>query len=121
MLNILYQYVAYFVNKYWNNPNYVPHPIHRNKYFVTYEFEGKPYNILVCKKRGPAKITSIYGNKEYEDSENVYDEIKKYLGPNYDFHGIKYTPKCLGYYSLTFYFSDDTEQTFVDDQVINLL
>lgn len=79
MLNILYQYVAYFVNKYWNNPNYVPHPIHRNKYFVTYEFEGKPYNILVSKKRGPAKITSIYGNKEYEDSENVYDEIKNIL------------------------------------------
>ena len=121
MLNIIYQYAYYYFTKFWTkHNNHIQHPTLKNKYFVTYEFEGKPYNILVSKKKGPPKITSIYGNQEYEDPVNVYDEIRKYLGPNFDFHNIKYTPKCLGYYALTFHFSDDTEQTFIDDDVINL-
>lgn len=120
MINVLYQYVTYFFNRYWFNPSYVPHPIHRNKYFVTYEFEGKPYNILISKKRGPAKIIGIFGNQEYEKPKNVYEDIKKFLGPNFDFHDIKYTPKCLGYYCLTFCFSDDSEKTFIDNDVITL-
>jgi hypothetical protein len=120
MLNVIYQYAFYYFNKFWSKQNYIPHPLHRNKYFVTYEFEGKPYNILVSKTRGPPKITSIYGNKEFEDSVDVYDEIKKYLGPNFDFHNIKYTPRCLGYFSLTFHLSDDSEQVFYEDDVIVL-
>lgn len=120
MISILYQYAYYYFNKIWSKQTTIPHPIHRHKYFVTYEFEGKPYNLLVSKKRGPPTITSIYGNQEYEDSVDVYEDIKKFLGPNFDFHNIKYTPKCLGYYSLTFYFSDDTEKIFYDDENIKL-
>lgn len=103
-----------------------PHPTRRDKYFVTYKFEGKPYNILVSKKRGPIHISAIRGYKVRVDDTrgtgewvDAYQDVQRYLGPNHDFHGIEYTPRCFGYRAITFYFSDDTDRTFeIDDQIV---
>lgn len=120
MFNIIYEYITHFITKVWFKTQYNPHPTKKNKYFITYEFEGKSYNMLISKKKGPPKIIAIYGNLEYEEPVNVYNDIKKFLGPNFDFHNIEYTPKCLGYYTLTFHFSDDTEKTFIDNDTIDI-
>lgn len=123
MFGIVYQYIYHFVNLWWSNGScgYVPHPTQKYKYFVTYEFEGKPYRMLIAKKRGPPHVVSIRGQRlGDDDAVDVYADIKSYLGPNMDFHGIEYTPNCLGYTRLVFCFSDDSEREFTDNNVIQL-
>lgn len=115
MLQVLYNYVIQMVSRYFSQ-SHLPHPKHKNKYFITYNFEGKPYNILISKKRGPHKIVAIYG----DDGEDVFEHVHQFMGPNFDFHNIDYTPSCLGYSSLTFQFMDDSEKIFKDDEIIQL-
>lgn len=120
MLNILYNYFYYYVSNYFKS-ELRPHPKKKNQYFITYDFEGKTYNLLVSKKRGPNKIISVCGKKETNSEfNNIYDIMIQYLGPNHDFHGIKYTPSCLGMHTIIFKFMDDSEKVFVGEQVITL-
>lgn len=115
MFQILYNYIIEVASRYFYQTAHLQHPKHRNRYFITYNFEGKPYNILISKKRGPHKIASIYG-----DGKDVFHHVQQFMGPNFDFHNVKYTPSCLGYKSLTFQYMDDTEKTFKDDEIIEL-
>lgn len=120
MLKLFYNYIIYCSSLFFKS-NHLQHPKHKNKYFITYNFEGKNYNLLVSKRRGPNNIISIYGCKtEQDEPRDIYDEIVQYLGPNFDFHNIKYTPQCLGYYKITCYFMNDTEKSWTKDEIINL-
>lgn len=121
MLQILYNYVIQVVSRYFAQ-THLPHPKYKNKYFITYKFEGKPYNILISKKRGPHKIVAIYGKKytDDEEEEDVFEYVQQFMGPSFDFHNINYTPSCLGYYSLTFQYIDDSEKIFKEDEIIEL-
>lgn len=118
ILNITYNYIVYMISSLFTSYSnfHLPHPKYKNKYFVTYHFEGKPYNLLVSKKRGPAKIVDVLTCY----SESVIDNVKMYMGPNYDFHNINYTPHCMGYSTLKFIYDDDTVKFFSDDMVIQL-
>lgn len=118
MLNIIYNYIQYYASILFKK-EYTKHPKFKNKYFITYNFEGKNYDLLVSKRKGPHKIISIYGNKENEPPRDVYDYVARFMGPNLDFHNIEYTPNCLNLERLTFYFLDE-QKTFHGDQIIKL-
>ncbi len=119
MFNFIYNYIYYYASSLLKS-THPPHPKFKNKYFITYNFEGQNYNLLVSKRKGPHKIVSIYGNKENEPPRDVYDYVKQFMGPNMDFHNIDYTPSCLGLDTITFHFINDTEKTFVKSEIIKL-
>lgn len=105
-------------------PSFRPHPTYPHRYVITYRLHGNPYSMIVSKRRGPVDITAVYGYQYPCNGEegfvDAYEDIRRYLGPNHDFHGIDYTPRCLGYRSLAFYLSDDTECIFSEDDVIRI-
>ncbi len=120
MFTILYNYIYYYASTLFKS-NLVAHPKLKHKYFITYDFEGKKYNLLVSKRRGPHNIICVQGTKENGGEEtDVSDYITQFMGPNLDFHNINYTPSCLGLHTITFYFMNDTTKTFVDNEIIRL-
>jgi len=73
------------------------------------------YTVRFLKKRGPSKIHSIKNS----EGEDVTLEIKKYMGPCYNFHGIPTTPKDLGYRELTIEYIDDTTTIVEENTLLN--
>lgn len=121
MFKLFYNYIYYYSSLLFK-PTHIPHPKHKNKYFITYNFEGKNYNLLVSKKKGPNRIVSIHGYKDVETEEplEIFEHIQQFLGPNMDFHNINYTPQCLGYYKIVCTYLDDTTKTWINDEIIEL-
>ena len=119
MFNIIYNYMYYYASMLFK-PIHTKHPTLKNKYFITYNFEGKNYNLLVSKQKGPHKIISIYGNKSDESPCDIYDYVLQFMGPNMDFHNIEYTPNCIGLDRITFDILDKEQKTFEKNQVIKL-
>ena len=72
--------------------------------------------MLVRPKRGPCKIEKIL------DHENIIvtDSILEYLGPNYNWHNIQFTPSFFNKESLTFYFIDNRSITFNKEDPMNI-
>jgi len=83
----------------------------KNVYEVSYQIKGKSYKMIVTPDKGPAKILQISNDSEID----VTNRVLPYLGPNYNWHGTKLTPKFFGYTSLTFELYDGGEKTFTDD------
>lgn len=121
MFKLFYNYIYYYSSLLFK-PTHIPHPKHKNKYFITYNFEGKNYNLLISKKKGPNRIVSIHGYKDAETEEplEIFEHIQQFLGPNMDFHNINYTPHCLGYYKIVCTYLDDTTKTWINDEIIDL-
>jgi hypothetical protein len=69
--------------------------IHKKYYDVTYRLpDGNSYVLKIKRsKRGPNRRNV----KLYNKGLDITKTLKKYLGPNNDFHGLKYTPSVLGY------------------------
>lgn len=89
-------------------------------YELTYVVNGSLYKMLIVPKRGPKPIIMVYN----ENEEDVTDEVLTYMGPQYDWHHSKISPKFFGYQSLTFELADGTEHTYdgtshVDHEKIN--
>ena len=82
--------------------------IDRKTYEVTYVVDGKMYKMLVKPKRGPAPILQVSD----DDENDVTDQILPYMGPQYDWHGHKFTPEFFGHKSLTFELMDGSEHTY---------
>lgn len=125
MISLIYQYISHFVALWLraDQYGYAPHPTRRNNYFIKYEFEGKPYRLLITKKKGPPTVVSIHGLRTGDaDGEmtDVYDEIRMYMGPNADFHNVQYSCACLGFQRLVFGMSDDKEHEFTGNDIIRL-
>jgi hypothetical protein len=74
----------------------------------------KKYLFSISPLRGPPPVLMISTN-EFDD---VTYEILSYLGPQYDWHGSKYSPNKLGYEKLNFELSNGTQVTFEKDEII---
>jgi hypothetical protein len=58
-----------------------------------------------------------------ETDKDITQEIKRFMGFNYDFHNIELTPKDLGYNKLVFYINDSEEEKeyiFENDEIIKI-
>lgn len=83
---------------------------------IPYEFRDRNYCFLLKIARGIVPLKSIRDDND----QDVTDQVTPYLGPNLDFHGVKLTPKDLGWNSLTFVtLRDEQEYRFEADQTIN--
>lgn len=89
--------------------------IDKNNYELKYVINGKLYKNRFKIKRGPKPILQIID----DNLEDVTDIIIPYLGPNYNWHGNKMSPKILGYNSLVFELSDGSEEVYKDYDFIS--
>jgi len=88
--------------------------IDKNNYSLTYVINGNLYKHRVRIKRGPRPLLQIID----DNSNDVTEVIIPYLGPEYNWHGNKLTPKVLGYKSLAFELSDGTEKICEESQIL---
>ena len=95
--------------------NTVPERLTKDLYYIRYFHEGKYYRIIFPIKR----------YNETNIVKTVDKELKEYLGPNNDFHGIKVTPNEINQKEITItYFKEEDLETktksFSEDEVIIL-
>ena len=94
----------------------------KNHYLIKYTLDGIEYKTMIRKRRGPSKIVGIYN----EDDVDVTDAIKVFLGPNDDFHNIKYKPSIFKMRRLRFKichpkrYDEEDVLTFENDEDIIL-
>ena len=89
----------------------------KNKFEINYVLGNKLYKFQTKIKRGPATVLQII-DKDYNDVTKL---VKPWLGPNRDFHNIKYTPATLGFEELVFQMSTGEEKTFSKSEIIELV
>lgn len=65
---------------------------------LTYHDDDEIYVIRMPKRRGPRPFTKVLDHQ----GNDVTKYIKTYMGPNNNFHGVRTTPKLLGFESLSF-------------------
>jgi hypothetical protein len=82
-------------------------------YTLTYYDGSQKYVAVFPRIRGPSKISIVMSN-----GVTVTDEIRKFGGPSFNFHGIPTTPRMLGYDNLTFYYRFGNSSTFGSDELI---
>lgn len=87
----------------------------RKTYEVSYVIEGKLYKMIVIPKRGPAPVLQIF-DENYND---ITQYVLPYMGPQYDWHGKKFTPLFFGHNCLTFELGDGTEYTYMNDSEVD--
>lgn len=68
-----------------------------NSYAVHYEVRGKPYKIFFTKTVRRPKDPKVRAFVCDETNKEITDELYEWLGPYYDFHCKRITPKILGY------------------------
>ena len=85
-----------------------------------YTFNEHIYSILVPKDYVP-KIFEIY-YKRRESDLLTKDEfsVKRFVGPNENFHGLKLTPKMLGFYEICIYYEENrtVPQVFKENDIL---
>jgi hypothetical protein len=91
-------------------------------YKIHYPYGVNWYTIIVPRKRGPYRITEIYGftYSDPEEQLTITKSINKIMGPSHNFHGIPTSPKMLGYKKIIFNNLDDVKKKFVDDEIISV-
>lgn len=67
--------------------------LHKNNYEIQYVLHDKLYRIRTKVKRGPSKIVYILDHMD----KDITEEIRSYMGPNEDFHGMSICPRDIGY------------------------
>jgi len=82
---------------------------------IEYAINDKKYRFITGLKRGPLSIVMVKS-----EGTEVTEKILPYLGPNEDFHNIRYTPEYLGYSSLDFYTISGEILKFNNDEEIKL-
>lgn len=88
----------------------------KNKYEIKYIIGNRMYKFHIKKSRGPSSILQII-DENYNDVTKL---VKPYLGPNNNFHNIKYTPESLNFDELVFQMTTGDELTFKNSQIIEL-
>lgn len=88
----------------------------RKTYEVSYVIEGKLYKMVVVPKRGPAPILQIFD----ENSNDITHYVLPYMGPEYDWHGRRFTPLFFGHKSLIFELGDGTEYIYTNDSEVDI-
>jgi hypothetical protein len=91
--------------------------VHHGLYVVNYTHSNHNYKVVFPRMRGPCPFTSV----TTLDDIDVTNEVKTFMGPSYNFHGIPTTPGMLGYSKLVFYdFDNECGVVFNMNDVINL-
>jgi hypothetical protein len=90
--------------------------IQKFEYDVHYVYNGQLYKIKILgnsniNKKQVLMITN-------ENSDDITSDILPYMGPKYDFHSIKYTPKNFKIKELTLYLNDGNIKKFDENQTI---
>ena len=112
-----YNFALLCIIKYFNT---VPIRLTKDLYYIDYFYEDKNYRLVFpIKNYNDINVVTI--NSPFNDTLN----ITKYLGPNNDFHGLKLTPKDIGYkdISITYFKEEDLKtitKTFSEDQTLAL-
>ncbi len=86
----------------------------RNNYIISYNYNNNDYKILLKKKRLRKRIKGI----EDENGIDVIDNVKPYMGPFLDFHGLEICPIDLGYNKLTFYMLNGDIQIYNSNDIL---
>ena len=89
----------------------------RKTYEISYVIEGKLYKMVVIPRRGPAPVLQIFD----ENSNDITQFVLPYMGPQYDWHGKKFTPRFFGHESLTFELGNGTEYTYKNDSEVDYI
>lgn len=88
---------------------------HHRYYIIHYPRGVRWYKMIIPRKRGPCKITQITNN-----TRDVTCDVLQFMGPSHTFHGIRVTPKMLGYTQLSFHFLDSTVLSFEESDIITV-
>lgn len=86
----------------------------KNTYEIEYTINCRPYRFIVHYKPGPSKYKHFFVN----ETKDVSDIVFPFVGPNDDFHSIRYTPKDLGFDNLTIHFMNGDLREVKADEVI---
>lgn len=121
-MNWIYEKFLYYVGSilkmFLQNPNMERVKGH---HVITYEYNQKTYKIIYKHKRVHKVVLKITTLCDLTTSPlDVSEKIRPYLGPFYDFHGMKITPKDLGYSMLQFDFLIGETKIFNENDVIEL-
>jgi hypothetical protein len=85
----------------------------KTRLYLTYTYNDQTYKMILSNKRGPSSVVELR-----EGDKDVSALITPYLGPNSDWHGIRYTPHQLGLQSLTVLDIFGEEKTFTGTDTI---
>jgi len=92
----------------------------KHYYTVSYQYNDMEYKIRCKYSRKRINILEIGGIKNEGDAEiDILNEIKPYMGPHTNFHGIRTTPKDLGYFSIVFtLLGGDVKRFELDEEIV---
>lgn len=82
--------------------------VKKHIYDIEYMIHFNRYRIRVYYKHGPSPFETFLTT----DGTDITSEIQPYVGPNHDFHGIKYTPNDFGYENIIIEYENGDTKTF---------
>lgn len=82
--------------------------IDKNTYELTYIINGNIYKMIVKPIRGPKPILQIID----DESNDITDDVLPYLGPNFNWHGHKFSLDFFNKKEITFQMFDGTTKTY---------
>ena len=85
------------------------------RYLLIYNINENIYRILLPKITKASNILYVYD----ELNNDITDVYESYLGPNLNFHGCNYTPKLLGYNSITVVYDNNEIYNFKENDNLN--
>jgi hypothetical protein len=92
--------------------------IGRDLHELTYKYNNNMYKIRIPKRHAPSDIEYISGTTPNGTEWECDDEIRAFMGPSHNFHGIPTTPKMLGYSVLVFEHVDGRSETYGENEII---
>jgi hypothetical protein len=105
IVNTSIKYFYILLQQYMNN---TVKKIGKNTYELTYIINGNTYKMIVKPIRGPKPILQITDH----ESNDITDDILPYLGPNYNWHGEKFSLDFFNKKEITFELIDGTTKTY---------
>lgn len=90
----------------------------RHKYVCKYQYQDYVYKIPLTIQRGPTNIVSVIDTIHNQD---VTDQVKPYLDPNGNCHGLSLTAQDIGYIKLCILTHDGQMHTFEKNQIIRVV
>ena len=88
--------------------------IDKNLYEISYIINDKQYKMFIKPLKGPKPYSKIID----ENDKDITEEIEAYLGPCYDFHKFKVTPRHFSKKRIIIHKYDNEKDIFEDEQII---
>ncbi len=90
---------------------------------LNYSYLNTPYSIVWPKQKSDILFMDCMDPAHATLGRSCFEELKIFLGPRKDFHGVDVTPHLLGHNHIEVTYLSDSEvpkRTFIDDNVIRL-